>query len=153
MFELFKATKDGDLTVRLDENLRELIRKVTEELREVLLVDDTDQVARLYPTAYPDDDELDKDYQEMVHDQLLMDRLDGIDKLQGSLGDQTLSVEMADVWMNTINQARLVLGTQLDVSEDDGPIDEDDPLVQNKVVYQLLSHILEDLTHARTRLL
>ena len=153
MFELFKATKDGDLTVRLDENLRELIRKVTEELREVLLVDDTDQVARLYPTAYPDDDELDKDYQEMVQDQLLMDRLDGIDKLQGSLGDQTLSVEMADVWMNTINQARLVLGTQLDVSEDDGPIDEDDPLVQNKVVYQLLSHILEDLTHARTRLL
>ena len=153
MFELFKATKDGDLTVRLDENLRELIRKVTEELREVLLVDDTDQVARLYPTAYPDDDELDKDYQEMVHDQLLMDRLDGIDKLQGSLDDTTISVELADVWMNTINQARLVLGTQLDVSEDDGPIEEDDPLVQNKVVYQLLSHILEDLTHARTRLL
>lgn len=153
MFELFKATKDGQVAVRLDENLRGLIRKVTEELREVLLVDDKEQVARLYPTAYPDDEELEKDYRELVHDQLLMDRLDALDKLHGSLDDETLSVELADIWMNTINQARLVLGTQLDVSEDDGSLDEDDPLVQNKVVYQVLSHILEDLTHARTKLL
>ena len=153
MFELFKANRDGEIAIRLDENLRELLRKVTEELREVLLVDDREQVARLYPTAYPDDDELDKNYQEMVHDQLLMDRLDGIDKIQASLDEQTMTVELADIWMNTINQARLVLGTQLDVSEDDGPIEEDDPLVQNKVVYQVLSHILEELTHARTKLL
>lgn len=152
MFSLFKA-KNGEISVRLDENLRALLRKITEELREMLLVDDGEQLTRLYPPAYPDDEELQSDYRDMVHDQLLMQRLDGIDQLQATVDDETISVELADTWMNIINQARLVLGTQLDVSEDDGPVDEDDPELQSKVIYQVLSHILEDLTSARIKLL
>lgn len=152
MFSLFKA-KDDQILVRLDENLRDLLNKISEELRELLLVDDGEQLTRLYPPAYPDDERLQSDYREMVHDQLLMDRLDAIDKLQASIGDDEISVELADVWMNTINQARLVLGTQLDVTEQDGPVNESDPNVEARVVYQVLSHILEDLTSARIKLL
>ena len=87
----------------------------------------------------------------MVHDQLLMQRLDGIDKLQASLEATTIDIETADHWMNAINQCRLVLGTRLDVGEQEGVIDEDDPDAQAKVVYQVLSHILEELTHARIK--
>jgi len=152
VFSLFKA-KDDEVQVRLDDNLRALLKQVSEELREVLLVDDGEQVTRLYPPAYPDDEEAQSQYQEMVRDQLLMQRLDGIDQLQGSIDDDAISADLADTWMNTINQARLVLGTQLDVSEEDGPVDDSDPNIQSKVVYQVLSHILEDLTHARTKLL
>ena len=139
--------------VRLDDNLRGLVNKISEELRELLLVDDGEQLTRLYPPAYPDDERLQSDYREMVHDQLLMDRLDAIDKVQASIDDEAISVELADMWMNTINQARLVLGTQLDVGEQEGAIDNDDPDMESKVVYQVLSHILEDLTNARMRLL
>ena len=149
---MFKAKNDG-ISVRLDENLRALLTQVTEELREVLLVDEGEQLTRLYPPAYPDDEELQSDFRDMVHDQLLMARLDGIDQLQASVNDETISIELADTWMNIINQARLVLGTQLDVGEEEHDITEDDPNVQSKVVYQVLSHILEDLTTARMRLL
>lgn len=152
MFSLFKA-KDDQIMVRLDDNLRGLVNKISEELRELLLVDDGEQLTRLYPPAYPDDERLQSDYREMVHDQLLMDRLDAIDKVQASIDDEAISVELADMWMNTINQARLVLGTQLDVGEQEGAIDNDDPDMESKVVYQVLSHILEDLTNARMRLL
>ena len=152
MFSLFKV-KDGEIAVRLDEGLRALLQKVSEELREVLLVDDADHIARLYPPAYPDDEKLQSNYNDMVHDQLLMARLDGIDKLQASVDDEMISVELADIWMNTINQARLVLGTQLDVSEEDGAVEEGDPNLQSKIIYQVLSHILEDLTSARIKLL
>lgn len=146
---LFALTRDGQISVRLDDTMRALLRQATEELREVLLVDEPDLTRRLYPTAYPDDEELEGDYQEMVHDQLLMQRLDGIDQLQASIDDEKISFDVADVWMNTINQLRLVLGTQLDVGEEQVEIDEDDPLATSHVVYQVLSYVLEELTRVR----
>ena len=149
MFRRMFKLEGETITVRLDDTLRELLRHVTEELRELLLLDEVEEVKRLYPTAYPDDEELEAGYREMVHDQLLMQRLDGIDKLQASLEATTIDIETADHWMNAINQCRLVLGTRLDVGEQEGVIDEDDPDAQAKVVYQVLSHILEELTHAR----
>ena len=146
---LFVATKGGAVGVRLDDTMRSLLRQVSEELREVLLVDDDTQTRRLYPTAYPDDEELESGYQDMMHDQLLMQRLDGIDQLQATVDDEEISLEVADAWMSTINQVRLVLGTQLDVGENEVEIDEDDPLATSHVVYQVLTHVLEELTQVR----
>lgn len=146
---LFVASKDDQIAVRLDDTMRALLRQVSEELREVLLVDDESQTRRLYPTAYPDDEELERGYKDIVHDQLLMQRLDGIDQLQSTVDDAEISLDVADAWMTTINQIRLVLGTQLDVSEDESTIDESDPLAASQVVYQVLSHVLEELTRAR----
>ena len=147
---MFKLQGDM-MSVRLDDTLRALLRKVTEELRELLLLDEVDEVRRLYPTAYPDDEKLEAGYKELVHDQLLMARLDGIDKVQATLDDEEITIDIADHWMNTINQCRLVLGTRLDVGEQEHAIDEDDPDAQAKVIYQVLSHILEELTHARMK--
>jgi hypothetical protein len=146
---LFVSTRGGKVGVRLDDTMRSLLRQVSEELREVLLVDDDTQTRRLYPTAYPDDEKLESGYQDMTHDQLLMQRLDGIDQLQATVDDEEISIEVADAWMNTINQIRLVLGTQLDVGENDLEISEDDPLATSLVVYQVLTHVLEELTQAR----
>lgn len=139
----------GRVRVRLDDKFRGLLRRVTEELREMLIVDEREDLRRLYPTAYPDDEALDSEYQAMVHDQLLMSRLDGIDKVQATIDDETLSIEDADIWMNTINQCRLVLGTRLDVGEQEEAIDEDDPEAHGKVIYHVLSIMLEELTNAR----
>lgn len=146
---MFTLSKDGQIAVRLDDTMRALLHQVTEELREILLVDEPDMTRRLYPTAYPEDEELESEYRALVHDQLLMQRLDGIDRLQATVHDEEISVETADQWMNTINQTRLVLGTQLDVSEEQVEIDQDDPQATSHVVYQVLSHILEELTNAR----
>jgi hypothetical protein len=147
---LFSANSDGTVKVRLEEPARDLVKSLTEELRELLLVDETDDVRRLYPTAYTEDAERDTAFRAMVHDQLLMSRLDAIDVVQATLDNNQLSAEEADAWMSTINQIRLVLGTRLDVSEDDREIDEDDPNVTNYVVYQVLSHMLDELTTARS---
>lgn len=146
---MFALSKGGQISVRLDETMRALLHQVAEELREILLVDEPDMTRRLYPTAYPQDDELESEYREIVHDQLLMQRLDGIDQLQATVEDEEISIETADAWMNTINQIRLVLGTQLDVGEEQVEIDDEDPQATSHVVYQVLSHILEELTNAR----
>ncbi len=148
---MFKAQGDM-IAVNLDDTLRALVKKVTEELRELLLLDEVDEVRRLYPTAYPDDEKLEAGYREMVHDQLLMQRLDGIDKVQATIDEKSVTIETADHWMSTINQCRLVLGTRLDVGEqEEYEIDQDDPDAQAKIIYQVLSHMLEELTRARIR--
>ncbi len=149
MFRRMFKFEDGAIRVRLDDKFRDLLRRVTEELREMLIVDEMDELRRLYPTAYPDDEKLEAEYRSMVHDQLLMSRLDGIDKVQATLDNETLSIEDADTWMNTINQCRLVLGTRLDVGEHEEAIEEDDPDAHGKIIYQVLSMMLEELTSAR----
>jgi len=151
MFGRMFNIKNGEMVVRLDDTMRILLERTSEELREVLLVNEPELTRRLYPTAYPDDEKLNEEYEDMVHDQLLMQRLDSIDELQATVNDEVITLDTADAWMSTINQVRLVLGTRLDVGEDDSSqIDETDPDAQGKVIYQVLSHILEELTRARS---
>ena len=152
--KMFSATKDGRIKVNVDDGVLGLVGSLSDQLRELLLVDDADELRRLYPTAYPDDPERQADFHGIVHDQLLMARLDAIDRIEATLHDDSLSIDDADAWLSIINQIRLVLGTRLDVGEDDDPIiDEDDPRAAAQVIYQVMSHVLEDLTGARTALL
>jgi len=149
---LFKV-RGQEIEVRLESGIRELLTRVSGELREISLVNDGDIVKRLYPPAYPDDPESNEAFDALVKDQLLMQRLDDIDRFEETIDSEKMDVELADVWMNTINQARLVLGTQLDVSEDDQAIDPEDPEASGRMIYQVLSYVLEELTRARMKLL
>ena len=149
---LFKV-RGEQIEVRLETGIRELLTRVSGELREILLVNDGEIVKRLYPPAYPDDPKSNEAFDELVKDKLLMQRLDDIDRFEETIDTETMDIELADVWMNTINQARLVLGTQLDVSEDDQAIDPEDPEASGRMIYQVLSYVLEELTRARIKLL
>ena len=149
---LFKV-RGEEIEVRLETGIRELLTRVSGELREILLVNDGEIVKRLYPPAYPDDPKSNEAFDELVKDKLLMQRLDAIDRFEETIDTETMDIELADVWMNTINQARLVLGTQLDVSEDDQAIDPEDPEASGRMIYQVLSYVLEELTRARIKLL
>ncbi len=66
----------------------------------------------------------------LARDELLarrLDALDALDKGLGASGPQELSgTELTD-WMTAVNDVRLVLGTVLDVQEDEEPAARDDP--------------------------
>lgn len=149
----FSPARGGGIKVKLEPELRRLVGTMVEQLRELLLVDEGEELTRLYPNAYPDDAEREAGYRAVVHDQLLMQRLDALDLVAATLETDLLTVDEADAWLTSINQIRLVLGTRLDVSEDDHIVDPDDPDVSGHVVYQVLSFVLDSLTDARTSLL
>jgi hypothetical protein len=70
--------------------------------------------------------------------------------VESTLELERLTVEQADAWARSLNALRLVLGTRLDVTEDDdptlvGPDDEDAPAW---VLYMLLSALVDDLVAA-----
>ncbi|MGI9606857.1 MAG: DUF2017 family protein [Acidimicrobiales bacterium] len=150
---LFAVGGPDSIDVSLPEGWDELLRSLSEQLREALLVGEVDDLRRLYPTAYPDDPDHNAGFADRVHDQLLMQRLDSIDQLQASLDSTTIGIATADAWMSTINEMRLVLGDRLDVSEADETLDDDDPSAPAHLIYGLLTLVLGELTEIRTAFL
>ena len=67
--------------------------------------------------------------------------------VESTLRDEELSPETLIAWITSINDLRLVLGTHLDVSEDDEPTfrDENDQEQQQRAIYHYLSHLLGEL--------
>jgi len=140
--------RDGTFAVDLPEAERELLEALVPQLRE-LLVDGSDpSLRRLFPTAYADDAERDREYAALTHDDLLSKRLSDLDTLEANARAERLTEEEVMQWMGAVNSLRLVLGTRLDVSEDMDEPDLDSPTAPAFAVYSYLSYLLEHLVAA-----
>ena len=133
--------------IELPAEEREVLRGLAPQLRDLLTTDDP-SLTRLFPTAYPDDPERDAGYQALVRDELLEKRFASLDVLETTLGAadgrQELSGDELSAWMRSLNDLRLVLGTRLDVTEDDDPGDiaPTDPDAPAWAVYHYLGMLL-----------
>lgn len=133
--------------IQLPEQEREVLRSLVPQLRELLTTDDP-SLTRLFPTAYPDDPERDAGYQAMVRDELLEKRFASLDVLDATIdaadGRRELSGDELSGWMLALNDLRLVLGTRLDVTEDDdaADIDPSDPDAPAWAIYHYLAMLL-----------
>ena len=123
---------------------RELLTSLGASLRDLLLDGSSPMLRRLYPTAYPSDAEANDAYDELVHDQLLEQRLAALDTVEDTMSRDELTIDELTQWMQAINSIRLVLGTRLYLSEDDDPrqVADDDPDRALWVSYELLSQML-----------
>lgn len=150
----FRADRHGTVTVRLADEERSLIGEIIEQLRELLMTTSSagevePSLRRLYPTAYPDDEQRDAEFQELMRDQLLARRLENLEVVEATLDAEVLDGDQASAWMAAVNDARLVLGTRLDVSEEDlPPTGTDDPLAYAHHVYHYLGALLDELVRS-----
>jgi len=101
-----------------------LIRRLVGQLRALLTDDDPDPesralIVRLFPVAYPDDDEMEAEYQRLMRDELVQSKLAAFDEIDDAVasGDVIDEGRLVAV-MQSINSIRLVLGVILDVSDD-----------------------------------
>jgi len=142
-------TRRGTYAVRLPAPERELLANLVGQLRELLeLTTDDPSVRRLFPTAYHDDAERDREYQQLVRDELLERRLATLATVEATAEADELDEAQLTGWLTALNDLRLVLGTRLDVSEDQDAIDEDDPDAPAMAVYGYLSVLLTDVVDA-----
>ena len=110
-------------------------------------------MARLFPVVHPDHPEREAEYQRLMRDELVASRLAGIDAVEAVLGRSgrkvTLDESEMTAFVQAVNSVRLVLGTVLDVDEDDDldPSDEllDAPEYQ---LYGYLSWLLDSAVRA-----
>jgi hypothetical protein len=148
-----RRTRDGDFEVRLPAAERELLLTMVGALRAALDGDVRAEPAlrRLFPPAYAEaaEQEAEADYQAMMHEDLLASRRAALDVLEATAERKRLDEAELMAWMTALNQLRLVLGTRLDVSEDDAPFpDPADPAAPLLEIYHYLGVLLEAVIDA-----
>jgi len=145
-----RRTRKGDFEVKLPDEERELLRSLAPQLRELLDGDLADPaMRRLFPTAYADDPERDREYHALVRDSLADRRRAAVDVLVTTLDETRLDEEQLTAWMGAVNDLRLVLGTRLDVSEEtELGADPDDPDAPLLALYGYLGFLLEQIVAA-----
>ena len=111
---------------------------------------------RLFPRAYldPTEEEAETEWKAMVHPDIMRQRLDALATVTASLGRATrqgdfmeLALVPDDVhaWLGVLNDVRLVLGTRLEITEEEWDIEADDPRAGAFGVYAWLSQLEQDL--------
>ncbi len=141
--QVVRRRKDGDFDLLLAPSGRQAVRHLLGELDELLETDPGDpNLRRLHPPAYLDDAEADAAYQLLAGEELRTSRRNAVTLVVASLDHDRLTEDELWGWAQSFNALRLVLGTRLDVSEDDVEIPElapDAPEAQLWAVYQLVS--------------
>jgi hypothetical protein len=148
-----RRTPAGEIGVDLPEQERALLRRVVDELAALLGDDIGDpSLRRLFPPAY-EDETREREYRELTRAQLRSGRERALEVLRETADSELLTEEEADAWLRALNDARLVLGTRLDVTED---LDWDEvgpehPNAQELALYGYLSWLQEQLVAAFLR--
>lgn len=155
---LARVQSDGSVHLHLGQAERRLLTTLLPQLRSLLVEEagDAEQgptdplLQRLFPDARPDDADGAVAYRALVHDELLAARLTGIDLLEQGLEQEPVRLddEQLGTWMRTVNELRLVLGTKLDVHEDDSLPAADADSAALYSAYAWLGVLLEDLVQA-----
>jgi hypothetical protein len=141
---------DGAVHVDLDEEERGLLRQVADELRDLLTEEPEDpSLRRLFPTAH-EDPEREGEYRELTRNQLVTGRQRSLEVLESTADSRVLTPEEADAWLRALNDARLVLGTRLDITEDYDwdALDTTTPRAPELALYAYLSWLQEQLVEA-----
>lgn len=142
------AQPDGTFTFDFDQNLLDAIVVFANQLNDGL-GEDSPSLTRLFPTAYPDDAEKDAGYQILARDQLIEGRRQAIETMTRTADAPVLTFEEISAWMGICNDLRLVLGTQLEISEDDTErLPESDPMAPTMDLYRILGYVVSDIVEA-----
>ena len=140
-----ERTETGDFLLRLGPEERGLLRRLSAELEELLAAEPEDpSLRRLRPRAY-EDEEVEREFRSLMGSELESLRLENLRGLAETAGRDRLDAEELDRWLAALNDLRLVLGTRLDVTEDqfaDG-FDPSAPHAYELAVYAFLTWLQE----------
>ena len=145
-----ERTADGDFVVRLGPDERDLLRRLTAQLEELLAAEPEDpSLRRLRPSAY-EDEEVEREYRALTGSELESLRQENLRALQETADRDRLDATDLDRWLAALNDLRLVLGTRLGVTEDqfaDG-FDPSAPQAYELAVYAFLTWLQEAAVEA-----
>ena len=158
-FDVVLEAGEAAVLTRLCEELTTLLGAADEPAEAAELGEAADPVLeRLFPRAYldPTEEEAEADWQRFAHGDLVDGRRRALATMEGTLAgaeirrsryELTLDEEQALAWLSVLNDARLALGTRLDVKEDMdlSGLDADDPETAPFAVYWWLGVLEERL--------
>jgi hypothetical protein len=142
-----RRTRGGVFELTIPEVERRILRSLPGQLRELLASDDP-ALGRLFPPAYPDEPDRNTEYDQMVRGDLESQRLSSLDTMEATIDAEHLDEDQLVAWLGAINDLRLVLGTRLDVTEDEPEVDDADPRAPSYALYYYLGWLEEQAVEA-----
>ncbi len=140
------AVDDDGWRITLDAEEKVLLIRLMDELAELMVDGDNELVRRLFPTAYPDDDEKEAEYQRLMREELVTSRMSSIETVKGALDpERTTPLDEGETiaFLQSVNAVRLVLGTMLGITDDDAADEADELNTPEHHLYDFLSWLLE----------
>lgn len=141
--------RDGTYGVALAGAERDVLAALPGQLREAL-ADDEPTLYRLFPPAYADDPAANVEYHRLVGEGLVDGRLAALAELERTAHAERLTEAELGAWLGALESLRLVLGTQLDITEESyaEPLDPDAPDAHRHALYHWLSWLQEEVVQA-----
>jgi hypothetical protein len=118
-----KRVRSGLYHVNLAPEERDLLRDLPRQMKELLAATDDPSLRRLFPPAYVGDPEGEAEYRRLMGDDLLQGRRAALDTMATTIDLEELDEQQISAWLSSLNDLRLVLGTQLDIQESDELMD------------------------------
>jgi uncharacterized protein DUF2017 len=140
--------RDGRFRVRISQEEREVLHDLPSQLHALLGSEDP-SLARLFPPGHTDDPEAEAEYRRLVGDSLLDGKRAALSELERTAFADRLTEQEAEAWLGALESLRLVLGVQLDITEERyGVFDPTSPDAPALAVYHWLSWLQEELVAA-----
>jgi hypothetical protein len=145
-----RRTRAGQYQLKLTRAERDLLRSLPGQVLE--LIDTTDpadpSVRRLFPPAYREEEKAEADYQSLMHDELLEHHRQALAVMEETIDADRLDEDQVVSWLSALNELRLVLGTNLEVTEGLEPVSPSDPRAPGLALYGYLSWLQEQVVEA-----
>ena len=153
----FSRRRDGALDVTLSEPEVELVGSVAQQMEQVLEApEQTPHTERLFPPAYKDDPDAQAEFARLMTGDLLDGKRRAVASVVATLARGAvkrggwrvrLSADEAQDWLAVLNDARLTLGSRLDVTEQtyDRDVDPDAPDAIAHEIFRYLGYLEEYL--------
>lgn len=144
-----RAVTGGRYRIDLAPAERQLLEVLPPQLTTLLGEPGADGLQRLFPPAYHEstDDERQEEYRRLMQDDLVERHRDALETLARTSTAKEVSAAELDAWVRALNSLRLVLGTRLDVSEQETPGELTD---LDHQIYYLLGYLQECAVEALT---
>lgn len=153
MFEMFRQTYEGKVTLDLSSDERALLIDLFTQMQNLLETPEVPEnsdplaalvglegptqeptdpaIARLFPNAYLDDQQAAQDFRRYTEPDLRSEKMQNLDLVSDSLAQDSQSFELTSeetgAWLKSLNDLRLVLGTRIGVSNEYQEDQSDDP--------------------------
>jgi Domain of unknown function (DUF2017) len=126
-----------------------VLRGLPGQVRELLEERDP-STRRLFPPAYTDDPERQAEYEQLVTDDLVAQRLQALAVVEETADAGRLTEDQLVGWLSALNDVRLVLGTRLGIEHDGEGEDfsQDDPQAPVFELYHYLGWLESQVVDA-----
>jgi Domain of unknown function (DUF2017) len=137
----------GEYQLNLSSDDRAVLRHLAPQFTEMLEDPDQPVLHRLFPPAYSEISQVEQqdEYRRLMQEDLVARHREEFELLVETADAKTLTEEQLLAWSRAINSIRLVLGTILDVTEDD---EQKPPKSAEESVYRWLTYLLGEAIEA-----